>query len=91
MTILEYASAGAQNPVSARGEQGLPASLAGWRQAMEQARTTWYGGYGSDGEGSEPEYLLLFSGMDPLDREFTDLAGLLRTVLALTEITHAAA
>lgn len=38
MTILEYASAGAQNPVSARGEQGLPASLAGWRQAMEQAQ-----------------------------------------------------
>lgn len=45
MTVPEYASAGAQSPVSARGDRGLPASQEGWRQAMEQAQARdWLGG-----------------------------------------------
>lgn len=60
-------------------------------KAMDQARKAWQGGYMFPGEGEEPEYLSFFANTDPLDAEFVSLAAPLRTVLDLTQASHAAA
>ena len=60
-------------------------------KAMDQARKVWHGGYMIDGEGEEPEYLPFFAHTDPLQADFVNLAGVLRTVLERAEANHAAA
>jgi exodeoxyribonuclease V gamma subunit len=43
-------------------------------RAMQEARKAWTGGWQGRAEGGDAAMLLCFAGMDPLDREFQELA-----------------